>query len=893
MKHSNNAIQSRIEYSGLNLLEINDLANGECDLLSLSDDPWIKFEIDPIEKPFYIIEVSSSYEFRGNEFKIYYSFFDANGFTESQSLSFSLKNKSYLKKVVSFNGNVNAIRLDISDKCKGTGIDSIKVHAVSSIDEVASYYGLKTHPNLINKTIICTHNLSKTGAPLLAFNICKSLGKKENDVVAIALSQGEDNIANYYSKYNIPLFDLDTFYIADSPDYSQEDSINQSLSFFREYGFGTAVLNTVISAEKAKFFKANYFKTISLIHETKQTIEIHDFLSEARQAAAFSDYIVFPTEEIREGFFSLIHKIKGFSLVHPQGIYNVLTKNENVNLQNLDPRITSSKTIILGSGSVNLRKGFDLFVSCANELLERNSKADILFIWTGNCDSDTDGKIFKDRLMAQARTSLIKDSFIVKPFLSPNEYCALLEKANVFWCTSRDDTFPSVVLEAMKACVPVVAFAHTGGVDSMLKDNRGKLINNFSISQFANETLLLIQDQHSRESITSNAKQWVSSKLNFDKYIEWLKSICSKDEVIPAEQVADLFPEDTSLRLKSNEPKSNISLNDIPRIRPFKRVFDRHKHTITTILDTSIQSDNAGDYIIMDYCNDIIQKLTPQPLPHVPTHTYCNSLDALDDGIKIVCGTNLIYTHMENNIQWAMPNSLLNFRNLCFLGVGMQDIGINDGFSEISKSLLSFLFDKRNLHSVRDSFTYSRLKEIGIDNIINTSCPTMWNLSEEHCLQIPSSKAENVITTITDYSLDNESDAYMLGTLKTHYQKVYIWLQGKRDYDWFLSKNIDPTEFILIGPALANFDNILEQGNVDYVGTRLHAGIRALNKKVRSIVIAIDNRASNIAKDTQLPIIYREAIKEELPNMITSSFETHIRLPEQEIMEWKKQFHLK
>ena len=78
--------------------------------------------------------------------------------------------------------------------------------------------------------------------------------------------------------------------------------------------------------------------------------------------------------------------------------------------------------------------------------------------------------------------------------------------------------------------------------------------------------------------------------------------------------------------------------------------------------------------------------------------------------------------------------------------------------------------------------------------------------------------------------------------------------------------------------------------DVDYVGTRLHAGIRALSKGHRTIVISIDNRAKNIGKDTGLPTIEREDIEVLLQDKINSEFATNIHMPINNIKQWKKQF---
>lgn len=74
------------------------------------------------------------------------------------------------------------------------------------------------------------------------------------------------------------------------------------------------------------------------------------------------------------------------------------------------------------------------------------------------------------------------------------------------------------------------------------------------------------------------------------------------------------------------------------------------------------------------------------------------------------------------------------------------------------------------------------------------------------------------------------------------------------------------------------------------IGTRLHGGIHALNKEKRSLTIAVDNRAVEISRDTGLPVVKQENVKQELEHMICNSWKTEIRFPLENIGKWKKQF---
>ena len=125
--------------------------------------------------------------------------------------------------------------------------------------------------------------------------------------------------------------------------------------------------------------------------------------------------------------------------------------------------------------------------------------------------------------------------------------------------------------------------------------------------------------------------------------------------------------------------------------------------------------------------------------------------------------------------------------------------------------------------------------------------------------------------------------------MKEHYSKVYIWIQGLKDYE-YLENLVDLDEFEIIPPSIEELDKILKTEELDYIGTRLHAGIRSLNMNHRSLIVAIDNRARAIHKDTNLPILERNDLKESLLEQIYQSRKTDIQLPLEKINQWKNQF---
>ena len=321
------------------------------------------------------------------------------------------------------------------------------------------------------------------------------------------------------------------------------------------------------------------------------------------------------------------------------------------------------------------------------------------------------------------------------------------------------------------------------------------------------------------------------------------------------------------------------------------------------IFNTAIGSSNLGDHIIMD---SVLKEISP--LISTRQQIHFSSHDAhLYNALKLqkivkynlLCGTNCLGSKMWYRPAWAVNIFTASFiKPTITLGVGWGGYQKDPDF--YSRKLLNKILLSDGMLSVRDDYTKQKLEQVGFNNVVNTACLTMWGLNSEKCKLIATNnknKASKVIYTLTDYAQDFNMDFLSIKILLENYEKVLIWVQGARDWNYF--KELVGKEFQyfskvknrieVIPPVLSTYDNILTQGDIDYIGTRLHGGIRALQKGVRTIIIGVDNRALEKKKDFNLPVINRKEI-EDLNNMINSSYSLDIKLPTQDIIKFKEWF---
>lgn len=307
----------------------------------------------------------------------------------------------------------------------------------------------------------------------------------------------------------------------------------------------------------------------------------------------------------------------------------------------------------------------------------------------------------------------------------------------------------------------------------------------------------------------------------------------------------------------------------------------------------SITSLNLGDSIILDSIEyEMKDVFKDNFIVDVSSHLavsfiFTRLLENAD--YKFVCGSNLLSGRIENVLarQWAI--SLLNAKKLgpaILVGAGWQKYNDNPNF--YTKKVYQKILSNEYIHSVRDEYTESCLRKCGINNVISTACPSMWRFTPEFCEAIPQKKANSVVTTITDYSVDIEKDKQMIETLLSLYENVYVWLQGYKD-EAYLNELTSDERLKRVAPNLKAFDDVLDMEDIEFVGTRLHAGMRALQHQKRSVILSIDNRAKELNKNYNINIIEREEVGS-LKDYLLSDIKTNINIPIEEITLWKNQF---
>ena len=301
-------------------------------------------------------------------------------------------------------------------------------------------------------------------------------------------------------------------------------------------------------------------------------------------------------------------------------------------------------------------------------------------------------------------------------------------------------------------------------------------------------------------------------------------------------------------------------------------------------------STNLGDLIIQEAVDrelnrvfggaEIFRVTTQAPVPpeYFPRLRECRHL--------LVGGTNLLSSFMREYKQWQITwQDAWRIRRAILLGIGWWQY--QDRPDKLTWFTLLGALSWQGVHSVRDEYTLKKLQSLGFRNVLNTGCPTMWPFLEFDQASIPNRKADNALVMLTDYNRNHELDTRLVKLLQAYYQNVYFWPQGRSDLEYMNELNLPVHR---LEHTIGSLKDFLGSGiSVDYIGTRLHGGVHCILSGKRALVLEVDNRATEVSRDTGLPTAKRGDF-DAMQRWITTPGGPDIRMPRAEIEKWRAQF---
>lgn len=360
--------------------------------------------------------------------------------------------------------------------------------------------------NNLNKIIFISHDANFHGAQLLSINIVKLLNEQFHYEVHLLLKSGgplEKEFKKYAYVYNL------------SKNFKNPEAIDKFIRALHMQGVNIAICNTVVSGDLIEVLNRNGIKTLSLVHELPRLIKQFKMEDNADIIAKYADIIVFPSEYVKSRFSSIVSKLDNKKcMIAPQGLYlknSFKGRNEEARkLLREQLSVPEDSKIVLSVGYADFRKGADIFVDVAKRVVKNDSSA--YFIWVGHHDSK-----FMKKYLSEIRVQGIEKRIC---FVGMQENIGVFYAgADIYLMTSREDPFPSTILEAMDVGVPVVGFQDAGGFMDIVNGTTGVLVPYLDIDNMEKIIISLLNDAKLRRKLGENGAELISKHYNFVDYV--------------------------------------------------------------------------------------------------------------------------------------------------------------------------------------------------------------------------------------------------------------------------------------------------------------------------------------------------------------------------------------
>lgn len=173
--------------------------------------------------------------------------------------------------------------------------------------------------------------------------------------------------------------------------------------------------------------------------------------------------------------------------------------------------IPDDAAVLVACGTVDLRKGADLFVQLAAAMQRLMGTRPLRCLWIGKATDENLERVLRQDVR---RLGLQQEIVFTGELEHPHELLAL---GDVFCLISREDPFPLAMLEAAALEKPVVCFAGSGGAGEFCAHGGGIAVPFLDVVAMADVCSELLADAHRRAELGRRAGESVRRHFAVDR----------------------------------------------------------------------------------------------------------------------------------------------------------------------------------------------------------------------------------------------------------------------------------------------------------------------------------------------------------------------------------------
>lgn len=355
--------------------------------------------------------------------------------------------------------------------------------------------------------LFVSHDANRAGAQILLLRFLKLLKNHPHFKFSILLKEGgiiekefEEVATTYYwNTRNINTQKSFIGKIADkifNKNYYQENLFEQ----LKEQKYDLIVSNTLTNGVILENLSILNVPIITYVHELEMGIQQYTSPQSFQYTLNYTKFYIACAESVKENLIKNHNidatKIKVLPSLLPESALSFVSSKSNILSLKKKYNIPENAFLVGGMGTVDLRKGVDIFLQVANQMKD---KKDIYFLWVGGQNTEIDYKIFQIDKERLALNNVIFQTSINNPL-------DFMDAFDLFFVSSREDPYPLVVLEAAMLAKPIICFDKAGGAKDFVENDCGFVIDYLDVDNAVVKIVELKEDSILRKKMGDSAR---------------------------------------------------------------------------------------------------------------------------------------------------------------------------------------------------------------------------------------------------------------------------------------------------------------------------------------------------------------------------------------------------
>lgn len=338
------------------------------------------------------------------------------------------------------------------------------------------------------KLLILAHEATRTGAPMVLLHLLRWLKAHTRVELHILLRRGGDLVEAYqalgtveiveHSNSKLRLLDRGLKEVLGTKVSLGGARANRLIKKLRQQHFDLVYGNTIIAAEMLEDLQLD-LPSVLHIHELNFVIDNYSKVEVVEQQLLKAQRVIAVSQLVRNNL------LQRFGLEDRKVvlIHEFIPAQPEKPTQTVLEAIPEDAFVVGGCGTIDWRKGIDLFIQVAKETFQLMPNAPLYFVWLGGpLDSQNHYKAVYDL----KKWGIADRVIFAGKHPNPQDY---FNRYDLFLMTSREDPFPLVCLENAQAGNPILCFKDAVGSEEFINDQTGGVVPYLDTKAMANKVV--------------------------------------------------------------------------------------------------------------------------------------------------------------------------------------------------------------------------------------------------------------------------------------------------------------------------------------------------------------------------------------------------------------------